>query len=1245
MLKHLLNRPKSRTSFNCVELTFQQLEPRQLLAVTDLTMVTYNALNFGTESADRQDEFQVVFQELNADVVVMQEVTSETGADILLNAINAEGQYYARADFVDGNDTDHILFYNTLKIELVAQNYIPTTLREIGEYTLSVDGTQFNVYSTHLKASSGGTNEQRRLDEVTVLREHLETLPSDMEFIVAGDMNMYGSSEPAYQKLIASESNNAGRLVDLLPAEFIGEWHNNASFAAVHTQSTRTASFGGGATGGMDDRFDMIFANFGINDGLGLEYVPNSYFTLGNDGEHFNLSILDGSNNSASPAVIQALHDASDHLPVVTSFQVITDSIAGITVTETNNSTAVAEGGISDSYQLVLDSIPQANVSIEIAPDGQIDLGAGAGNAINLLFTPENALSPQTIDVTAFDDSIEEGTHAGLIRHSVASSDSNYDGFSIADLVVSIADNDSVTANFLFNEIYVNNPGRDSNFEYVEIATSPFTSLADVWLLEIDGDGSNAGVIDNAQNLGSLTAGSNGLVLLGANYASTGTPWGGLVNPATTLADLSGGTMENGTISFLLVRGFSGSNQMDLDSNNDGQLDLTPWGSMLDSVGWTDGDQQDHVYSSAQLSQSGTPDAASRFPDDLRNETTDAWFNGDISGSSNSTTFSQGSNNLPDGALITPGEVNFGGSTLTPGVTVLESGGNTLLTEGGADDSWTVVLNSVPASNVTIVVRPDEQTNLGAGAGVPIELSFTPTNALTPQTVVAEAFDDAIAEGTHSAIIAQSSTSNDVDYDGLNIPGINVSITDNDTAGVLVTESGDSTDVTEGGNNDSYTIGLQSEPTDEVTIVITPDGQLDLGSGIGIAIQLVFSPENASVPQTITVIAADDAAVEGFHTGGITHVLASTDARYDGIEVPSVAVGISDNDANNLTKFFVVDHSVDDTFKYGADGSLVENHDLATGNTAPRGVATDAAGTTVWVIDNDDRVYLYDSAGNPLGNWFAEGLLSPEGIATNGTDIWITDRRLDRVFYFANGALATSGSYSATSSFALPRGNRNPQGITTDGNFLWVVNAAGKRDRVFKYTINGNLLGSWTLPSSNASPSGITIDPNDVNDIWIVDRATDQVFQYYDAAHRISGTAAADVIWNLTAQNTDPRGIADPLAINPLRKTDASTLESSDISPDLATHYFDRPIQVRGEVGFNAQALLNSPDLPPEIQTESLLLRPSSTTERPEWGLLDGIFANQSLPTDGHSSEGLISIDDFFEALDLEFQVTGEAGA
>ena len=86
--------------------------------------------------------------------------------------------------------------------------------------------------------------------------------------------------------LTGVSDNNNGRLFD--PIDRIGHWHNNSSYSDVHTQSPRTSSFGGGANGGMDDRFDWLFVSQSILDeSSSMYYVDGTYWAFGNDGNHF----------------------------------------------------------------------------------------------------------------------------------------------------------------------------------------------------------------------------------------------------------------------------------------------------------------------------------------------------------------------------------------------------------------------------------------------------------------------------------------------------------------------------------------------------------------------------------------------------------------------------------------------------------------------------------------------------------------------------------------------------------------------------------------------------------------------------------------------------------------------------------------------------------------------------------------------------------------------------------------------
>src|SRR5262249_49173049 len=105
-------------------------------------------------------------------------------------------------------------------------------------------------------------------------------------------------------------------------------------------------------------------------------------------------------------------------------------------------------------------------------------------------------------------------------------------------LAVSLLEERTVPA-LLLNELYVNPRGDDDNREFVEIrsTTGGVTTMNGVALVEVDGNPGTIGVIAHDRFLSGLTTGSNGLLLLGQNYATIGTPWGGLVSAQTALGD------------------------------------------------------------------------------------------------------------------------------------------------------------------------------------------------------------------------------------------------------------------------------------------------------------------------------------------------------------------------------------------------------------------------------------------------------------------------------------------------------------------------------------------------------------------------------------------------------------------------------------------------------------------------------------------------------------------------------------
>ena len=55
-----------------------------------------------------------------------------------------------------------------------------------------------------------------------------------------------------------------------------------------------------------------------------------------------------------------------------------------------------------------------------------------------LTFTASNWNIPQTVTLSAVDDSVPQGTHTGLVTHTVTSADPNYNGIGIPTVNLSV---------------------------------------------------------------------------------------------------------------------------------------------------------------------------------------------------------------------------------------------------------------------------------------------------------------------------------------------------------------------------------------------------------------------------------------------------------------------------------------------------------------------------------------------------------------------------------------------------------------------------------------------------------------------------------------------------------------------------------------------------------------------------------------------------------------------------------------
>ncbi|MGA1017379.1 MAG: endonuclease/exonuclease/phosphatase family protein [Phycisphaerales bacterium] len=263
-------------------------------------------------------------------ILVFQEITSQSLSEVeqIVAASAPDGIEYQLATWTsspseDGSGGAATLFFRTDLLEEVAADHRDLSTgagRQTDRWRLRlVDypddlGTVW-VYGSHLKASSGSDNEAQRLAGAEVIRTDIASLPADSMVILAGDLNFYSNSEDGYQHLIAGGD---GGLEDPLGT---GSWSGQGN-SIKHTQSPRDAAGGGLVGGSLDDRFDFQLVAAALLDDRGLDLIPGTYRSVGNDGNHYNEAINAGTNTyfpgeaTRSDALADALFDASDHVPV-----------------------------------------------------------------------------------------------------------------------------------------------------------------------------------------------------------------------------------------------------------------------------------------------------------------------------------------------------------------------------------------------------------------------------------------------------------------------------------------------------------------------------------------------------------------------------------------------------------------------------------------------------------------------------------------------------------------------------------------------------------------------------------------------------------------------------------------------------------------------------------------------------------------------------------------------------------------
>ncbi len=449
----------------------------------------------------------------------------------------------------------------------------------------------------------------------------------------------------------------------------------------------------------------------------------------------------------------------------------------------------------------------------------------------------------------------------------------------------------------------------------------------------------------------------------------------------------------------------------------------------------------------------------------------------------------------------------------TAGVTVVESGGSTTVSEDpSVTDTYTVRLNSQPLTNVVVRATAPAGVQVdGPAAGrtwlSQLDLTFTPSNWNTPQTVTVRGQNDDIvnAGGKRDVTITQAVQTGDTNgkyTSSTPVANVEVDVTDNDTAGVTVAETSGGTTVSEDGTTttDAYTVRLTSQPLNNVIVTVTaPAGtqvSTDNRSTWHSSRELTFNPSGSGIWSTTQTV----------HVRGVNDDIDNANDR----RVIDITHGITsgNGDGGGYTTSTTID---------AVSVTVTDDSDTA-------GVTVSKSAMTVSEDQSDSDTYTVRLGSEPLNDVVITAT-APDGaqVSTDGGTSWYSSRELT---FNPSG----SGIWSTT------------QTVTVRGMQDIIDNPGNRRDVTITHSIaGGNGDGSRYTPSM---PSIADVDVR-VNDD---DPAPTHISLSTNRSTVSEGTASTQVTVTAQVQGAKRFGVAKTVRVSVATTADTTSANYVDMT-------------------------------------------------------------------------------------------------
>ena len=653
-------------------------------------------------------------------------------------------------------------------------------------------------------------------------------------------------------------------------------------------------------------------------------------------------------------AIASADDSAYDALEDVSVTVTITDDDAvGVDISQT--ALTVTEGDAAGvSYTVELTSQPAGDVTVTVSGHSGSDVGlSGLDANSKLTFTTENWNVAQMVTVSAAEDDDAVTDPAVTLAHDIASiDDSAYDALADQTVTVTITDNDA--AGVSINPTALTVVEGSSKSYNVELTSQP---AGDVTVTVSGHSGTDVGLagLDGNSKLTFTTVNWNVAQTVTVTAAEDDDA---VTDPAVTLAhvvasiddsDYDALTDQTVTVTITdddavgvdisetaltVAEGSSKSYTVELTSQPAGDVTVTVSGHSGTDVGLSGLDGNSKLtFTTVNWGVAQTVTVTAAEDDDA---VTDP-----------AVPLAHAIASADDSAYDALEDVSVT-VTITDDDAVGVDISQTALTvtEGDAAGvSYTVELTSQPAGDVTVTVSGHSGSDVGlSGLDGNSKLTFTTVNWGVAQTVTVTAAEDDDAVTDPAVPLAHAiASADDSAYDALEDVSVTVTITDNDAAGVDISET--ALTVVEGSSK-SYTVELTSQPAGDVTVTVSGHSGSDVGlSGLDANSKLTFTTANWNVAQSVTVSAAedDDAVTDPAVT--LAHDIASIDdSAYDALANQDVTVSITENDAAvGVTVWFEKDfHRTSE----GAFGGAFATVRLSTASQAEVTIPIDVSSTT-----------------------------------------------------------------------------------------------------------------------------------------------------------------------------------------------------------------------------------------------------------------------------------------------------------